>query len=114
MITLEKIRALCKTLPGTTEGTSYGTPGFRVAKKLFARLHGKEDAIVLILNTVQEQQDLIASDPMSFYITDHYEGYAAILVRPTADDDAFFELLELACRRVARRRDTSEYDSQSA
>jgi hypothetical protein len=109
MITLEKIRVLCKTLPGTTEGTSYGTPGFRVAKKLFARLHGKEDAIVLLLNTVQEQQDLIASDPMSFYITDHYEGYAAILVRPTVDDDSFFELLELAWRRVARKRDLSEH-----
>lgn len=114
MITLETIRTLCRRLPGTTEGTSYGTPGFRVSKKLFARLHGKEDAIVLLLNTVQEQQDLIASDPMSFYITDHYEGYAAILVRPTVDDDAFFELLELAWRRVARKRDISEYGSQSA
>ena len=112
MITLETIRRLCENLPGTTEGTSYGTPGFRVAKKLFARLHGKEDAIVLLLNTVQEQQDLIASDPMSFYITDHYEGYAAILVRPTIDEDVFVELLELAWRRVARKRDIAEYDSK--
>jgi hypothetical protein len=83
-----------------------------VSKRLFARLHGKEDAIVLLLNTVREQQDLIALDPMSFYITDHYEGYAAILVRPTVDKDAFFELLELAWRRVARKRDVSEYDSK--
>ena len=111
MVTLETMRTLTTKLPGSIEGTSYGTPGFRVGKKLFARLHGKEDAIVLLLNTVQEQQDLIASDPMSFYITDHYEGYAAVLIRPTIDDAAFFRLLELAWRRVARKRDIIEYEA---
>ncbi len=111
MITLKTIRTLTKRLPGSIEGTSYGTPGFRVGKRLFARLHGKEDAIVLLLNSVQEQQDLIASDPMSFYITDHYEGYAAVLVRPTIDEEAFFDLLRLAWRRVARKGDISEYGS---
>lgn len=110
MITLQVIRRLAKSFPGSEEGTSYGTPGFRVAKKLYLRLHGKEDAIVLLLNSVAEQQRFIAQDPMAFYITDHYEGYAAVLVRPTIDELAFREVMELAWRRVARKRDIAQYD----
>lgn len=110
MISLATIRRMIKRLPGAEEGTSYGTPGFRVKKKLFARLHGKEDAIVLLLNTVDEQQALIEKDPIVFYITPHYEGYAAILVRPIVEDDEFFELLEHAWRRVARKSDIAEFE----
>ncbi len=47
MMTLTKIRKLAKKLPGTTEQTSYGTPALKVGKKLFLRLHQKEDAIVV-------------------------------------------------------------------
>lgn len=111
MITLESIRQMVKRLPGAVEESSYGTPGFKVRKKLFARMHNKEDAIVVLLNTEDEQQQLIAKDPMAYYITDHYKGYAAVLVRPTVDDREFFELLELAWRRVARKTDIAEYDN---
>lgn len=101
MISLEVIREMIKRLPGAIEGKSYGTPGFKVKKKLFARLHQKEDAIVILLNTVEEQQSLIEEDPVIFYITDHYRGYAAVLVRPIIDEAAFFDLLVHAWRRVA-------------
>ena len=47
---------------------------------------------------------------MTYDITDHYEGYAAVLVRPTISDDDFFSLLEHAWRRVARKDDLNEYD----
>lgn len=110
MITLQTLRKLTKRLPGAHEEPSYGTPGFKVGKKLFARLHQKEDAIVILLNSVQEQQDLIVHDPMSFYITDHYRGHAAVLVRPTITEREFFPLLERAWRRVARKNDIAEYD----
>jgi hypothetical protein len=110
MITLAKVRSMIKRLPGSVEASSYGTPGFKVAKKLFARLHQKEDAVVVLLNSVKEQQDLIARDPMTYYITDHYDGYAAVLVRPTIDDQEFFSLLEHAWRRVARKNDVKEYE----
>ena len=112
MITLDVIRKLAKSLPGSEESTSYGTPAFKVGKKLYLRLHGKEDAIVVLLNTVEEQQALIARDPIAFYIMDHYEGYAAILVRPTLEESLFREILELAWRRVARKKDIKEYESR--
>ena len=79
---------------------------------MFARLHGKEDAIVLFLDSIDEQEALIRKDPMVFYITPHYEGYAAILVRPVVEADEFFELLERAWRRVARQSDIADYERQ--
>ena len=43
---LEQLRALFLSYPGVTEAPSYGTPGFRVRKKLLARLEAdaEEDA----------------------------------------------------------------------
>ena len=42
MITLETVRSMTARLPGAVEGTSYGTPAFKVGKKLFARFHQSE------------------------------------------------------------------------
>ena len=105
MMTLKAIRVMAKSFPGTEESTSYGTPAIKVAKKLVLRLHDKEDAIVVLLNSVDEQQALIEKDPLTFYITDHYRGYAAVLVRPTVSEAEFRDLFELAWRRVARKSD---------
>ena len=113
MIKLDDIRSMIQRLPSAAEAPSYGTPGFKVRKKLFARLHQKEDAIVVLLNSVQEQQELMARDPMTYYITDHYIGYAAVLVRPTIDESEFFSLLEHAWRRVAGKEDLREYERRS-
>ncbi len=110
MIDLQVIRKLAAHLPGAEEGTLYGTPAFRVGKKLMLRLHNDEDAIVVLLNSVAEQEALIARDPMAYYITDHYRGYGAVLVRPTIDESEFADLLELAWRRVARKKDLRARD----
>ena len=111
MITFELIKAIASEFPGTEVSTSYGTPAIKVAKKLVLRLHNKEDAIVMILDSVEEQQDLISADPMTFYITDHYQGYAAVLVRPTVEESEFRTLFEKSWRRAARKRDIDEYES---
>lgn len=110
MITFKVIEQISRAFPGTQTSTSYGTPAIKVAKKLVLRLHQSEDAIVVLLNTVDEQQSLIEHDPLTYYITDHYAGYAAVLVRPTIARDEFTDLFERAWRRVARKRDLAEYD----
>lgn len=99
-------------LPGAQMSTSYGTPAVKAGKKLILRLHQKEDAIVMMLDTVQAQEALIESDPMTFYITDHYQGYAAVLIRPTIAEEVFFQIMEAAWRRVANKRDINHYDTQ--
>lgn len=75
-------------------------------------MHQSEDAIVVMLESMEEQAHLIERDPDHFYITDHYLGYAAVLVRLTLDESEFFELLEQAWRRVARRKDLREYENR--
>ena len=114
MISLETIRRMIQQLPGAIEGKSYGTAGFKVKKKLFARLHQKEDAIVVVLNSVDEQQALMKKDPVIYYITKHYEGYPAVLVRPIIEEAEFFELLEHAWRRVASRSDIETFESRQS
>ncbi len=110
MITFTLVEEIAKSFPGTKVGTSYGTPAIKAGKKLILRLHQKEDAIVVLLNSVEEQQHLISRDPMAFYITDHYAGYPAVLVRPTIEESTFREVMEIAWRRVARKRDIAEYE----
>jgi hypothetical protein len=109
VITFKWIESLAKSFPGTEVSTSYGTPAIKVGKKLVLRLHQKEDAIVMLLDTVDEQRDLIHGDPMAFYITDHYAGYPAVLVRPTVDKVIFRALMEKSWRRVARKSDLNAY-----
>ena len=104
MIDMQTIERMATKYPGTQISTSYGTPAVKVGKKLMLRLHQKEDAIVVMLDSVAQQKKLIKRDPLTFYITDHYNGYAAVLVRPTVSEDEFDALLEQAWRRVATKK----------
>ncbi|MEM9623344.1 MAG: MmcQ/YjbR family DNA-binding protein [Pseudomonadota bacterium] len=113
MLSFARIEELAGQFPGTQVSKSYGTPAIKVRKKLVLRMHQKEDAIVVLLNSVDEQQTLIAQDPMAFYITDHYSGYPAVLVRPTVDEGTFLALLEGAWRRVANNKEIAQYDEST-
>ena len=46
---MDRLRAILLVLPGVTEGFCYGTPGFYVNKKIFARM--KEDGETLVVRT---------------------------------------------------------------
>lgn len=105
MLSQETLRNIAQDLPGAEEGTMYGTPAFRVGKKWFVRIHGKEDAVVVKLGSVGEQQALLAEEPDIYFITSHYEGHAAILVLGTTGESCFREIMTSAWRRVARKKD---------
>ena len=110
MITFAKIENLARSFPGTVVSTSYGTPAIKVGKKLLLRMHDKEDAIVVLLDSVEEQQQLIERDPMAFYITNHYAGYAAVLVRPTVELSTFNRIFENGWRRLACKGEIASYE----
>ena len=79
-VTFATVRRLARALPGAEEGTSYGTPAFRVRGSLFARL--REDGDSLVLKVDPDVRDaLVRSRPRIFYVTDHYRGYPMVLVR---------------------------------
>ena len=76
-IYLQFIRQYLATLPGTSEGKCYGTPGFYIQKKLLARLW--ENGLVLAVYN-DNRDKWMQTDPEVFFITDHYRNYPYVLV----------------------------------
>ena len=86
MVTEDDVRAAALALPETTEKPSYGTPGFRVKDRLFARIREEGDVLVVWCEDVGEKDALIASEPEKFFTTPHYDGHPTVLVRFGAVD----------------------------
>jgi hypothetical protein len=79
-VTFKDVRRLALSLNSVEEGTSYGTPAFKVGGKLIARL--KEDGESLVVGTTfEEREEMMAAEPETYYITDHYLEYPWVLVR---------------------------------
>ena len=76
----EEVRKIALSLPGAEEGLCYGTPGFRVGGKLFARFHQDQESLVLYVE-YSAREVLIGVKPDVFYLTDHYRCYPWMLVR---------------------------------
>ena len=91
--TEQDLRELALALPSTTERPSYGTPGFRVADKLFARVHDEPDVAVLWCADEHAKRALLAGEPDALFTTTHYDGHPSVLVRLDQVDRA--ELAEL-------------------
>jgi hypothetical protein len=86
------LRELALALPDTVEKPSYGTPGFRVRDRLFARI--REEGVLLVwCDGLEEKQFLIEGDPEKFFTVAHYDGHSSVLVRLEAVDRT--ELAEL-------------------
>jgi hypothetical protein len=110
-VTLDTVRRLALALPAVEEGLSYGTPAFRVRGKLFARLREDGDSLVVKID-FDEREILMLADPQTFYITDHYRNYPAMLVRLSVVRPAVLRgLLEDAWRREAPKRLVATFDA---
>src|SRR5207248_1705913 len=111
MVTVDTVRAIARTLPAAEEGPCYGTPGFRVKGKLFARL--REDGELLVVRVGQLERDaLLAEDPETFLVTPHYLSSPMVLVRlASVQPDQLEELLTQAWRTSAPKRLLAAYDA---
>ena len=111
-LTHDALRKLFLVLPGVEEAPCYGTPGFRVRKKLLARFHQDGESLVLVLD-FDTRDFLLRHNPHVFYITDHYRNYPTVLVRiAAANADEVMEHFEQAWRRAAPKRLIAQYDTQ--
>lgn len=111
MVTEDDVRRVALSLPHTTEKPSYGTPGFRVKDKAFARIREEGDVLVLWLASEEDKQELIAADPDKFFTTPHYDGYPLVLVRFAAVDvEELTELLTESWRVRAPKRVLPDLD----
>jgi hypothetical protein len=72
------VREIMAVFPETLEATSYGTPAYKVNKKLLIRL--KEDGETLVLHS-DDRDIFLAKDPFVFFVTEHYANYPYVLIR---------------------------------
>lgn len=106
-ITFAGVRRIALGLDGVTESTSYGTPAFKVGGKLIARL--REDSETLVVGmTFDERDGLIAAEPQTYFISDHYLKYPWVLVHLShANADALRDILRRACRLASTAKPSS-------
>ena len=71
-------------LPEVVEDVWFRTPALKVRGKSFVRLKEDGESVVFLVESVDEQEFLIAAQPDIYYITDHYRGYPAVLARLAA------------------------------
>jgi hypothetical protein len=92
-VSFEAIRKMALALDRVEEGMSYGTPGFKVKGALLARLRDDLGALVVRMS-MDDRRELMAADPETYFITDHYLNYPWILVRMSrVQPDAMRDLL---------------------
>lgn len=102
-MTFKDVRKIALALEHVEESTSYGTAAFKIGGNLIARL--KEDGESLVVGTTfEEREQMMATDPETYYITDHYLKYPWVLVRlPHVHPDALRDLLKRALRLASQK-----------
>jgi hypothetical protein len=100
-VTFESVRRMALEMEKVEEGTSYGTAAFKVGGQLMARLREDLDSLV-VRSDFEVRAELMAADPETYYITDHYLNYEWMLVRlGRVHPDAMRDLLRGAWQRAS-------------
>jgi hypothetical protein len=106
-INFDTVRNIGLTMPGVVESTAYGFPALKVRGKLLACVpasRSAEPGSVVVRVDFDERAELLAADPDVYYVTDHYVGYTAVLVRLSrVNPDVLQDLLGMAYKFVNRR-----------
>jgi len=92
----DSVMAFALALPGCEESTSYGKPAVRVRGKAFV-YPGRERGSFAVASPLEEKEFLMETDPDTFWETDHYRGWPAVLVRFDSSDR---ERIEMVVRRA--------------
>ena len=102
MIDFGTVRELGLALPGAEEGTAYGTPALKVGGKMFACIPSHKSAepgSLAVIIAIEQRDELIAAEPETYYVKDHYVPYPCVLVRfARIRRDALNDLLMMAWR----------------
>ncbi|HKI10945.1 MAG TPA: MmcQ/YjbR family DNA-binding protein [Candidatus Acidoferrum sp.] len=105
-INFDTVRKIGLALPGVEESTAYGQPALKIHGKLLACVpanRSAEPASLAVRVDFDDRAELLAADPDVYYVTDHYVGYTAVLVRLSrVSSDVLRDLLGMAYKFVTR------------
>jgi hypothetical protein len=105
------VRKIGASLPEVEEGTAYGSPALKARGRMFACLavnRSAEQNTLAVCIDFDQRDELIAEEPGTYYLTDHYVNYPCVLVRLSRiRDDALRDLLLTGRRFVltSKRRE---------
>lgn len=77
--------AAALALPDVEEGTTYGKPAVKLRGKMLAATTAPDLGSFVLHADVEEKMVLMETDPATFWETDHYTGWPAVLVRYGTD-----------------------------
>ena len=107
-INFDSVKKIGLALPGVDESTAYGAPALKVHGKLLACVpthRSAEPGSLAVRVGFDDRAELLAAAPDLYYVTDHYIGYSAVLVRLSrVTPDVLRELLGMAHKFVTRSR----------
>ena len=114
MASQDDVRRFAMALPETVEKPFYGTAGYWVQGRGFLRLRTEaEGGLVVFVESVEEKEALLASNPEAFFTTPHYDGHAAVLVNLEAVDlEELNELIIESWRLKAKKRVREAFDRE--
>jgi hypothetical protein len=105
-INFDTVRNIGLALPGVEESTAYGSPELKVHGKLMAAIavnRSAEPGSLVVFVDLDDRAELLAADPDVYYVTDHYVGGPAVLVRLSrVNRDVLRDLLGMAHKFVTR------------
>jgi hypothetical protein len=103
-INFDAVRKIGLAFPGVEESTAYGAPALKVHGKLLACVpshRSAEPGSLVIRIGFDDRAELLVAAPDVYYVTDHYLGYSAVLVRLfRVTPDVLRELLGMAHKFV--------------
>ena len=83
-VNFDIVRDIGLKLPHVQESTAYGAPALKVQGQLLACIpvnRSAEPESLVVRVDFDDRAELLAADPDVYYITDHYVGYSAVLLR---------------------------------
>jgi hypothetical protein len=105
-IDFDAVRNIGLALPGVEESTAYGSPALKVRGQVLACVPANRSAepnSLVVRVDFDDRAELLAGNPDVYYVTPHYVGYNAVLVRLSrVNHDVLRDLLGMAYKFVTR------------
>ncbi len=105
-IDFEIVKRIGLALPGVEESTAYGSPALKLHGKILAVIpihRSAEPGSLGVWVDFDDRAELLAVDPDTYYVTDHYAPHPCVLVRLSrVNAEILRDLLGMAHKYLSR------------
>ena len=102
-VSFDSVRKAALALPAVEEGTAWGFPAFRTGGKMFLCFRKDLDSIVVMVS-FEQRDEMIETNPATYYTTDHHRNYPCVLARlANLDGGILPDLVRLGWQSIPRK-----------